>query len=238
MEKINLFCLPFAGGSRYSYRLYEDKMPPFINIVPLEYPGRGARMKEPLMEDIDHLLHDLYLQINDKLEDNAYAIYGHSMGGLISCLLTREVIKNNHTPPLHLFITGTPGPAALSRTEKKRHLLDKKSFIEEVRNLNGSPDEILQNDELLDYIEPILRADFKVTENYIYSSGESLNVPMTVITGTKEDMKTEDIQLWQQETKFAVDFRRMPGHHFFIYKYPYEIIQIIAKKLVVYSKSY
>jgi surfactin synthase thioesterase subunit len=238
MDKINLFCLPFAGGSRYSYRLYEDNMPPFINIIPLEYPGRGARMREPLLESTDHILDDLYEQVKDKLDQRSYAFYGHSMGGLMTCLLARKVIENKKTPPLHLFITGTTGPSSLSRTQKKRHLLDKKAFIEEVRNLNGSPDEILQNDELLDYIEPILRADFKVTENYVYSADECLDIPMTVITGTKEDMKMEDIYLWQKETKVAVDFRRMPGHHFFIYKYPYEIIQIIAKKLVVHSKSY
>lgn len=237
MEKINLFCLPFAGGSRYSYRLYEDNIPAFINIVPLEYPGRGTRMREPLMEDIDELLQDLYLQIKDKLDQAEYAIYGHSMGGLMSCLLARRVIENGRKPPLHLFVTGTTGPSATSRTAKKRHLLGKEAFIEEVRNLNGSPDEILQNDELLNYIEPILRADFKVTENYTYASADSLDIPITVITGTREDMKLEDIHLWQKETKATVDFRRMPGHHFFIYKYPFEIIQIIAKKLLVHSKS-
>jgi surfactin synthase thioesterase subunit len=238
MEKINLFCLPFAGGSKYSYRLYEENLPAFLNIIALEYPGRGTRMSEPLKEDIHLLVNDLYMQIENRLDSTAYAIYGHSMGGLISYLLTRKIIENKRKAPLHVFITGTSGPAALSRTEKKRHLLDKKSFIEEVRNLNGSPDEILQNDELMDFIEPILRADFKVSENYIYIPREHLNIPMTVITGTKEDMKLEDIHLWQKETSVPVDFRRMPGSHFFIFKYPYEIIGIIAKKLLVHHKSY
>ncbi|RBL90129.1 thioesterase [Chitinophaga flava] len=238
MEKINLFCLPFAGGSKYSYRLYEEHLPSFLNIIPLEYPGRGTRMGEPLKEDVNQLVNDLYLQIADKLDRSAYAIYGHSMGGLMSYLLTRKILEKRRTPPLHLFITGTSGPGALSRTEKKRHLLDKRSFIEEIRNLNGSPDEILQNDELLDFIEPILRADFKVSENYAHSSISPLNIPITVITGTREEMKPEDIQLWQQETLVPVDFRRMPGHHFFIFKYPYEIVGIIAKKLLVHHKSY
>lgn len=238
MEKINLFCLPFAGGSKYSYRLYEENLPSFLHLVPLEYPGRGTRLSEPLKEDVDQLVQDLYTQIEDRLEQSPYAIYGHSMGGLMAYLLTRKIIENGKTPPLHLFITGTPGPAASSRTERKRHLMDKKTFIEEVRSLNGSPDEILQNDELLEYIEPILRADFKVSENYNYLREGMLNIPMTVITGTSENIKQEEILLWQKETQMAVDFRRMPGHHFFIFKYPYEIIQIIAKKLVVHYKSY
>lgn len=238
MEKINLFCLPFAGGSKYSYRLYEEHLPSFLNLIPLEYPGRGTRTGEPLKEDIRQLVNDLYLQVENKIDRAPYAIYGHSMGGLLCYLLARKINEEGRTPPVHLFITATSGPAALSRTEKKRHLLDKKSFIEEIRNLNGSPDEILQNDELLDFIEPILRADFKVSENYAYIRQEPLDIPVTVITGTKEDMKPEDIRLWQQETRKTVDFRRMPGHHFFIFKYPYEIVGIIAKKLLVHHKSY
>ncbi|MBC9909496.1 thioesterase II family protein [Chitinophaga varians] len=238
MEKINLFCLPFAGGSKYSYRLYEEHLPSFLNLIPLEYPGRGTRMSEPLKEDIRQLVHDLYLQVEHKLDRAPYAIYGHSMGGLLCYLLARKIREEGRMPPVHLFITGTSGPAALSRTEKKRHLLDKKSFIEEIRNLNGSPDEILQNDELLDFIEPILRADFKVSENYAHTRQEPLDIPVTVITGTREDMKPEDIRLWQQEARNPVDFRRMPGHHFFIFKYPYEIVSIIAKKLLVHHKSY
>ncbi|MBC9932835.1 thioesterase II family protein [Chitinophaga qingshengii] len=238
MEKINLFCLPFAGGSKYSYRLYEEHLPSFLNIIPLEYPGRGTRMNETLKEDIKQLVNDLYLQVAPKLDAAPYAIYGHSMGGLLCYLLARKISEEGRMPPLHLFITGTSGPSALSRVERKRHLLDKKSFIEEVRNLNGSPDEILQNDELLDFIEPILRADFKVSENYAHINQEPLDIPVTVITGTKEDIKPEDIRLWQRETNRPVDFRRMPGHHFFIFKYPYEIVGIIAKKLLVHHKSY
>lgn len=236
MEKINLFCLPFAGGNKYSYRLYQDNAPAFVNIIPLEYAGRGGRVKDPLSGDIETVLNDLYQQISPLIDQHKYAIYGHSMGGLLSSLLTRRLIRNNWKPPVHLFITGTPGPAALSRTIKKRHLLGKIEFINELRSLNGMPEEILRDVELLDYLEPVLRADFKVTENYVHTETDRLDIPMTVITGTEEDMELEDIRLWQKETNAAIDFRRMPGNHFFIHQSPFEIIQIIAKVLIVHSK--
>jgi surfactin synthase thioesterase subunit len=160
------------------------------------------------------------------------------MGGLVAYLLTLKLINNNHRAPLHLFITGTSGPSALSRSEKKRHLLEKKEFIKEIKELGGMPDEILKNEELLYYFEPILRSDFKVSENYIYEDHSPLNVPFTVITGTEEDMEQEDINLWQKETTFTVDFKRLPGNHFFIYKYAREIVEIISKKLYTHINSY
>jgi len=232
MQTINLFCLPFAGGSKYSYRDFEEIAPPFLRITTLEYPGRGSRIKEPLVTDLCALIEDVYQQIKNELDKSTYAIYGHSMGGLVACLLARKILVNGHQPPLHLFITGTMGPSAREKEEKKRHLLGKTAFIDELKKLNGSPQEILNNEELLDYFEPIIRADFKASETYTYEEDLPLNIPFTVITGTEEDMEPDQIMLWQKETKLKVDFRRMAGTHFFIFKYPDSILGIISKKIL------
>ena len=238
MESLNVFCLPFAGGNKYSYRLYGENASSLLNIIPMDYPGRGARITEPLIEDIYTLVKDMYNQVCNKIGETDYAIYGHSMGGLVAYLLTRALIENNHKAPLHLFITGTTGPSALSRTDKKRHLLPKEEFINEIKKLGGMPDEILQNEEWLYYFEPILRADFKASENYLHENSAPLKVPMTVITGSDEDMEMADILIWQKESACTVDFRQMPGNHFFIFRHPRAIIDIISKKLSVYIKAY
>ncbi len=207
-KKINLYCLPFAGGNKYSYREFVEKTPSFLNIITLEYPGRGARIKEPLLADINSLVDNLYTQISSDINDEInYGIYGHSMGGLLCYLLTLKILENKKQVPTHIFITGTSGPSSPSRQEeKKRYLLDRKEFIEEIKALDGMPEEILQNDELLYYFEPILRSDFKLSENYIYQPHEPLNIPFTVITGGEEDMEHEEIQSWQNETTHKVEF--------------------------------
>ncbi len=234
-KTITLFCLPFAGGNKYSYREFSEKAPPFLKIVTLDYPGRGSRMKDPLPADIETLTDDLYNQVQQFPAGQEYAIYGHSLGGLMAYKLARKLVDNGYEPPLHLFITGTTGPAAESRSEKKRHLLGKTEFLAEIRDLDGMPEEILNNEELLYYFEPILRSDFKISEDYLHVAGEPLDIPMTVITGTEEDMELADIQLWQQETRQQVDFKRLPGKHFFIFQHTYHVIEIIAKKLYAYN---
>ena len=238
-KKINLYCLPFAGGNKYSYREFVEKAPSILNVITLEYPGRGAKIKEPLLSDINALADNLYNQISNEIGNNNYGLYGHSMGGLMSYLLTLKILENNKQAPSHLFITGTSGPSAPSRQEeKKRYLLDKKEFIEEIKELDGMPEEILQNEELLYYFEPILRSDFKLSENYLYQDHAPLNIPITVITGTDEDMELEDVQLWQKETTFKVDFKKMPGKHFFIFKHTQIVVDIISKKLFVQTKAH
>lgn len=237
MRTINLFCLPFAGGNKYSYREFEDRAPSYLRVICLEHPGRGGRSGERLMTDVNPMLADLYAQVRGKLDEREYAIYGHSMGGLMASLLAREIAMKGHRLPRHVFITGTTGPSAPSRTVKKRHLMSKADFIREIRELKGVPDEILQSEEMIEYFEPILRADFTATENYIHREESPMDIPVTVITGTDEDMPEEDVFLWQKEFSTPVDFRRLTGSHFFIFQHVGEILGVISNKLLMNTKT-
>jgi surfactin synthase thioesterase subunit len=232
MNKINLFCLPFAGGSKYSYRDFEENTVPFLNIFPLEYPGRGARNGEFLLKVIDLLVDDVYKQIKETLIEADYAIYGHSMGGLIGWLLARKIIDEGHKPPLHLFISGASSPCSVSRRNIKMHSFEKVELVKELERLKGSSDEILKNLEFLEYYEPILRADFEAVETYEYKESNPIEVPFTVITGTEEDFEQDDVVSWQKESTYEVDFKLMNGHHFFIFNQPISMIDIFSGKLV------
>jgi len=64
-----------------------------------------------------------------------------------------------------------------------------------------------------------------------------LNIPLTVITGTDEDMELEEILLWQKESVLPADFRQMPGGHFFILEHVNEIMEIITDKSINVLKS-
>ena len=116
--------------------------------------------------------------------------------------------------------------------------MNQQDFIQEIKDLDGMPDEILNNEELLYYFEPILRSDFKISEEYIYEERTPFNIPFTVITGTEEDMEAEDIQLWQKETTHIVDFKRLPGKHFFIFEHAYRIIEVISRKLYLHKTPF
>jgi len=235
---IDLFCLPFAGGNKYAFREFERLSPPYLNLIPIEYPGRGSRSNEPLLSDINLLAEDVYMQIERAVGVRRYSIFGHSMGGLLGYLVARKLSAAGKQSPLHLFVTGTSGPSALSREEKKRHLLGNEEFMDELIKMNKKSEEVIRNEELFEYLEPMLRADFKASETYVYIPAEPLNIPITVITGTEEEMEQEDIDLWQKETCEEVDFRQMPGDHFFILDHVRELIAIFANKLSRAHKMY
>jgi surfactin synthase thioesterase subunit len=231
-KKISLICIPFAGGNKYSYRPLFSESSEIFNATTLEYPGRGTRIFEELTSDIEALVNDLFKQLKPILNKGNYALYGHSLGGLLAYLLAVKIRENKAELPKHIFVTGASGPSAPSRLTKKFHLYPQKEFIDEIIILGGMPDEILQDNAMLEFLEPILRNDFKVSETYVHQAAEPLNIPFTVITGIDEDLTAEEVLLWQKESISAVDFKQLEGDHFFIMQHKAFIINAISEKLI------
>jgi len=231
MTKINLFCLPFAGGSVYSYRGYEQSAPEIINVIPLDLPGRGTRIKEDLLTDIHDMVDDIYNQIEGKLND-PYAIYGHSMGSLIGYLLTKKIIQKGQFQPEYLIFTGCIAPSVdVFSDDVPKHDLPKPEFINKLKELGGSPDEVLENEQLLDFFEAIIRADFQATSNYRYEQTDPFNIPILILIGLEERATYEHALEWQKESTETVDVKQLPGKHFFIFDHETEIMELISNKL-------
>jgi surfactin synthase thioesterase subunit len=229
MDKISLFCLPFAGGSKYSYKGFEKFTPNFIKLHPLELAGRGSRFNENLRTDIHEIVDDLFSQVH-KILHQPYAIYGHSMGTLLGYLLVKRIIKENLNTPLHLFFTGGIGPS-IRDNEEPRYLLPKQEFIEKIKELGGLPNEVIGDEVLLDFFEPILRADMQAIETYQFVETQPFDIPMTVVIGINEKATYQEALAWKKETIAPVEVRQLPGNHFFIFEYEREIVKIIANKL-------
>lgn len=238
MKKINLFCFPFAGGNKFSYRVYEPYASAIVNMVTVEYPGRGVRPGEACVRQMAQLLDDVYMSLYPAISAGKYAFYGHSMGAIVSFCLIKRLAAEGRPLPVHLFISGSPAPTAKTAISKKRHLMDKDDFLQEIKELDGCPAEVLENEELLNYFEPILRCDFEVSETFDYHHDHPLRIPITVITGDEEVILEEDLVQWQKESIRPVDFIKLPGRHFFILEYPQKVMHIINEKLNAHSKIF
>lgn len=226
---INVFCLPFAGGSRYSYNIL-FKYATSLKWIPLEYPGRGARVREEPMKDLNAIVRDIFGQIKGNL-NTPYVFYGHSMGAMVAFLLTKEIERNSLPMPLHLFLTGRGGPS-IKDNEPPRYLLPKDQFAQKLRELGGSPEEILNSTMLMEFYEPILRADFEALETYQYESTTPVDVPISVTIGLEERVSYDEALAWQLETFYPIEVKQFPGKHFFILDYPMEVVKTIVTPLL------
>ena len=60
---LDLYCLPCAGASASVYLRWRRRLPAWIEVLPLELPGRGMRLGDPLVEDFQTLVEQLCEEI-------------------------------------------------------------------------------------------------------------------------------------------------------------------------------
>ncbi|WP_010249068.1 thioesterase II family protein [Acetivibrio cellulolyticus] len=233
MEKIKLFCLPYAGGSAMSYMSWKRYLDKRIELKPIELSGRGKRFVEPLYGDAKDAVDDIYNRISGELDGTAYAIYGHSMGTILTYELIRAIIGKNGQEPLHVFFSGRYPPFAEVEDENV-YMLPDREFMAKISSLGGTNQEVLENKELLDLFLPVLRADYKLVETYKHNGSIlKLNCDISVLSGKYDDyVEGKSVERWQECTNKNCKFYEFDDGHFFINKCKEGVIAVINKTLL------
>ncbi len=213
---MKIFAFTFAGGNLFAYDSIKKCLPPDFSMDIIEYPGRGGRAKEPLIDDLEIVADNVFNKLLNKIgEDEDYMLYGHSMGALVAYLVALKIIGSNLKTPLKVVVSGSRPPSALN--QKTSYNLPSNLFWERIYSLGGIPKEYLQEQEYLSFIEPILRSDIKAVELFINENDQKLSMPVEVHYGSLEYERSEDLNAWKEVTTAPVKFRKFVGNHFFIY---------------------
>ena len=90
------------------------------------------------------------------------------------------------------------------------------ALIKELIRYQATPKEILQNQELLSFVLPEVRRDYKLNESFIYR-GECINSPLILHSGVNDiEANKEIMQRWSSVTKKVVRMREFQSDHFFV----------------------
>ena len=194
---------------------WSNGLPADVEVCPIQLPGRGTRMMEPPYSRLS-LLVEALIQALLPLLDKPFALFGHSLGSLVSFELARQIWANYQMRPVRLFVSAGPAPQ-IPRRNSPIHDLPEKEFLAELRRLNGIPAELLSNKELMDIVLPALRADFALFESYRYLSGPPLNCPISTFGGLSDNrVNHDDLEAWREQTTGSFSIRMFPGDHFFL----------------------
>jgi medium-chain acyl-[acyl-carrier-protein] hydrolase len=230
--QIRLFCFPYAGGSANIFRHWSNHLPTTIEVCAIELPGRGMRIKLPPFTQLEPLVTELASVLKSKL-DKPFAFFGHSMGAFVSFELALLLRKQYDLNPSHLFVSAHRAPQLVD-PKPPIHSLPEAEFIAELRRLNGTPQALLENDELMQLFIPLLRADFAVLETYVYTQQAPLNIPITAFGGLQDqEVSRDQIQAWQEQTSASFSLHMLPGDHFFLHSFYESILKIISQQIIV-----
>ncbi len=238
MDQVKLFCLPYAGGSSVVYTNWKKYLHNSIKLCAIELAGRGRRFNIPLYNSLEEAVNDIYDMIKEDIDSGPYAIFGHSMGSILAYELAYKIKDMKHSYPLHIFFSGKCPPEIKKEVEDV-HLLPDKEFMDKVFELGGTPEELLENRELIEFFTPILRADFKIIEIYKHiEKKDGLDCDITVLWGKQEkNASINDIAQWQKHTHKSCKIHLFNGGHFFINEFQKDIITIVDSTLIAANES-
>lgn len=234
MADFRLICIPFAGSGAGAFRGWGPLLPPSIDAIALQLPGREDLCREPPFAEWPQMMEDVRRAVG-ALPALPLAIFGHSLGALIAFELARSLAGTSATRVVHLWCAARPWPGvppADSSVLPFEPEIDDAELVSRLASAYGDLPASFSNAAISDYFLPILRADMKLLRSYRYEGSARLSCPLTIFSGSRDPVTMGgDLALWNRETSGAFDMVELPSGHFFLESERARITSQIAARL-------
>jgi len=227
--RLRLFCFPYAGGGAAIYRSWVDEMPPEIEVCPVQLPGREQRLGEKPFTRIAPLVEALAAHLEPHLDGLPSAFFGHSLGAIVAYELTHRLSRRLR--PTHLMVSARRAPQ-LRYEGRTTYDLPPVEFRARLRELDGTPREVLDHEELMELMEPLLRADFELVDTYSPVGRPPLECPVTAFGGAADgEVERQELAAWEKVTTGPFLLRIFSGGHFYLHQQREPLIAAVIESL-------
>jgi medium-chain acyl-[acyl-carrier-protein] hydrolase len=211
-----VYCLPYAGGSAQAYRPWiEPGRAHGVELMPVELPGHGTRWQEEPFGAMDEIVRALCQEVIAHSR-GPYALFGHSMGGMIAFEIAVAMAAGPGGPG-HLFLSAVQSPGAPAGT--LLHRLSDDRLVEAIRELGGTPTDVSRNPAIMSFLLPVIRADMRIVETWRPVSGRLVSCPVSVFSAFSDTtVNPEAMSAWSEVTSAAFRQTILPGGHFYLHE--------------------
>jgi pyochelin biosynthetic protein PchC len=227
---LKLVCLPHAGGAASFFRSWALLLPPSVELLAVQYPGREDRLLEPHLDEMERLADAVAGAIAPVL-DRPVALFGHSMGAAVAYEVAQRLEERSGEPLAHLFVSGHVAPDSLRKRSK--HLASDDVLWNELRRLNGTKEDVLEQRELRSLVLPYLRSDYRLSETYRPGPPRPLRCPITVLLGDRDpEVTVDEAAGWTKATTAGCELLVFPGgDHFYLVPEQAATIAALVRRL-------
>lgn len=211
---VRLVSFPHSGGSTNAFADWATVMPPGVELVAVQYPGRGDRFAEQLVDDVAELAGRVVAELV-QLPCRDHVLFGHSLGALVA-YETAMLLRDMGTEPRRLCVSACLPPGHMNNRDV--HLAPDDEFWTTLCALGGIDPAIAGNPELRELLTPTLRSDLRAHANYRPSSGtRPLSCPVSCYHGVGDPLVDEArLTEWAGVTSGGFTLRSRPGGHFHV----------------------
>lgn len=214
--QLRLFIFPYAGGSTSAFRNWPKHLPSSIEIRSLELAGHDTRFQEEASTNWEQIVSESSAAIA-ALVEVPIVFFGHSMGSMLAFETARTLRRTYGIGLEACIVSGRSAPQMVSRTPSLGHLASKVLVRKLSELYGGIPEEALADEELVELMARVLRADLAVVDGYRYAPDEPLPCPMAAFGGKADPWVTEEeLSLWGRQTSGEFYVEQFAGDHFYL----------------------
>lgn len=224
-----LFCFHHAGGNAAAFRAWPDLLDERIEPVAVQLPGRADRFGETPFSEFTPAVDGVVRAIAPLL-DRPFACYGVSMGARLAWTVALALRARALPQPVRLFLACEPAP---THDDGSRPWQDRPGGLAGyVRDLGGTPPEVLAEPGLLQALLPTLEADLTALTTAPGRPGVPLDMPIHAFAGTTDPVASIDrMTAWGRETSAGFELDEIVGGHFFDTAGEQRVVRAIAADL-------
>jgi surfactin synthase thioesterase subunit len=224
-----------------------------VEVVAVEPPGRGTRINETAVDDLDAFVERLLPEMVDWL-DRPAAFFGHCLGGLTMFATLCALPEGCAHFIKHSFACGVKPPHLLKRRgEFEDNLVydmmlhqefdisvplyaqADEIFADIIRHFDmPAANKMLEIQTLRKVLLPTIRAEFGMAYNYEYQPVEPFSFPISSFVGDSDPwVSEEDSAGWGELTRGGFTNHVRKGSHFLMADDGEYILETINNEFVI-----
>jgi surfactin synthase thioesterase subunit len=225
-------------------------------VVAVEPPGRLARISEAPIADISEFIEELVSEL-EQMMDLPFAFYGHCLGGLTLYETARRLIHTSMSRPQHLFVSGARPPDRITdqgrfeervmqdllklaefRISLPAYAQPDDVFAELIRRFEiRETQELLDDPELRRLMLPVVRAEFRMANDYRFEREPPWDIPITCFAAKGDPYVSRRHALgWGRFTNSRLQVHMREGAHFAVVDDAEFIRTVINRELLAWPR--
>jgi medium-chain acyl-[acyl-carrier-protein] hydrolase len=213
---VELFAFPYAGGGIGAFHSWHKHLPAWIRIHLVQLPGRENRFAESPASQALEIIEPV-AQAIAHAGRSPFVIFGHSMGAILAFEVARQLRRVSSLFPDALIVSGRCAPQLRSNVPRVSHLDGPRLVHRAAELFGGIPPEVLENQELIELMARVLKADMTIVEEYRYLPEPPLDCPIVAYGGDQDPWASEsELEAWREQTRAGFIGEQFPGDHFYL----------------------
>jgi medium-chain acyl-[acyl-carrier-protein] hydrolase len=212
------------------FRRWARFLPASVELCGCELPGHGLHGHEPPITEMKLALDSAVSNLRNHLE-MPVIFFGHSMGAMLCFEVARRLRQEGLAQPLSLLVSACHAPQNPAQSEPMSGLPDRE-LMQHLHCMEGTPPEILEDEDFINQYVPILRADLHMADHYQYRPEPPLDLPITAFGGRNDrEVQSEELRAWRLQTNAIFEQWMFAGGHFYFRSSEKDFLRVLSETL-------